>query len=67
MTVQEFQDAVSEQDLFNYILEWKKPWKEDEKKKVILAETIRNLEMLSWVKLRFSESLPTPSEASAVV
>ena len=59
-------NAVSEQELFNYILEWKKPWKEDEKKKVNLAETIRNLEMLSWVKLRFSESLPAPSEATGV-
>jgi O-acetyl-ADP-ribose deacetylase (regulator of RNase III)/uncharacterized protein YwgA len=51
-------DKVSEQDLFNYILEWKKLWKADIGKKNSLAETIRNLEMLGWVKLVFSESLP---------
>jgi uncharacterized protein YwgA/O-acetyl-ADP-ribose deacetylase (regulator of RNase III) len=55
-------DVVSEQDLFNYILEWKRVWKEDEKKKANLAETIRNLEMLSWVKLRFSSDLPTSGD-----
>lgn len=51
-------DEVSEQDLFNYILDWKKLWKKDESKQHSLAESIRNLEMLGWVKLRFSESLP---------
>lgn len=51
-------DEVSEADLFNYILEWKKIWKKDESKQESLAETIRNLEMLGWVKLVFSESLP---------
>lgn len=53
-------DEVSEADLFNYILEWKKLWKKDEAKQESLAEAIRNLEMLGWVKLRFSESLPVP-------
>src|SRR5262249_3953470 len=51
-------DQVSEQDLFNYILEWKKLWKADTGKQKSLAEAIRNLEMLRWVKLRFSDSLP---------
>lgn len=51
-------EEVSEADLFNYILEWKKLWKKDESKQHSLAEAIRNLEMLGWVKLRFSESLP---------
>lgn len=51
-------DQVSEEDLFNYILDWKKVWKTDVAKQNILAEAIRNLEMLGWVKLRFSESLP---------
>ena len=51
-------DEVSEQDLFNYILDWKKLWKKDETKQESLAEAIRNLEMLGWVKLQFSESLP---------
>jgi hypothetical protein len=49
---------VSEQDLFDYILEWKKLWKTDASKQKSLAEAIRNLEMLGWVKLQFSESLP---------
>jgi O-acetyl-ADP-ribose deacetylase (regulator of RNase III)/uncharacterized protein YwgA len=53
-------EEVSEADLFNYILEWKKLWKRDRSKQESLAEAIRNLEMLGWVKLRFSESLPVP-------
>jgi O-acetyl-ADP-ribose deacetylase (regulator of RNase III)/uncharacterized protein YwgA len=53
-------EEVSEADLFNYILEWKKLWKKDVSKQESLAEAIRNLEMLGWVKLRFSESLPVP-------
>lgn len=53
-------NEVSEADLFNYILEWKKLWKKDESKQQSIAEAIRNLEMLGWVKLRFSESLPVP-------
>ncbi|MBA2433285.1 MAG: hypothetical protein H0V56_14425 [Chthoniobacterales bacterium] len=54
-------DKVSEQDLFDYILEWKKVWRKDEGKQGSLAEAIRNLEMLGWVKLQFSESLPVPA------
>jgi hypothetical protein len=53
-------EEVSEADLFNYILDWKKLWKKDESKQHSLADAIRNLEMLGWVKLRFSESLPVP-------
>ena len=52
---------VSEEDLFHYILDWKKIWKKDEAKQSSLAEAIRNLEMLGWVKLRFSDSLPVPA------
>ncbi|MBA3351277.1 MAG: macro domain-containing protein [Blastocatellia bacterium] len=51
-------DDVSEEDLFQYILDWKKVWRKDEDKQKSLADAIRNLEMLGWVKLRFSESLP---------
>ena len=51
-------DEVSEQDLFDYILDWKKLWRKNQSKQSSLAEAIRNLEMLGWVKLRFSESLP---------
>ena len=48
---------VSEQDLFDYIANSGKKWMGHEERRFELAETIRNLEMLGWVKLRFSESL----------
>jgi O-acetyl-ADP-ribose deacetylase (regulator of RNase III)/uncharacterized protein YwgA len=54
-------EEVSESDLFHYILDWKKLWKKDEAKQESLAEAIRNLEMLGWVKLQYSESLPVPA------
>lgn len=47
---------VTELDLFHYALTLKKAWKNDEKKKAKLAETIRNLAILGWVKLRLHES-----------
>ena len=50
-------DEVSEKDLFDYILDWKKIWQKDENKRSNLVDTIRNLEMLDWVRLRFSSSL----------
>jgi len=50
-------DSVTEQDLYDYIVSWKKNWKKEEKQKAI-ASTIRNLEMLDWLKLKYSESLP---------
>ena len=52
---------VSEQDLFDHMLSSKKISEDNELKQRRLAETIRNLEMLDWVKLRFSESLPVSS------
>ena len=52
---------VSEQDLFDYMLSSKGISEYNELKRRRLAETIRNLEMLDWVKLRFSESLPASS------
>lgn len=48
--------TVSEQDLYDYILTWKKAWNRDDKRRAI-AKAIRNLEMLGWMKLRYSESL----------
>lgn len=47
---------VAEQDLYNYILEWKKTWATDEKKGAV-ARAIRNLVLLGWMKLHLSESL----------
>jgi predicted exporter len=50
------QQEVAEQQLFDYILEWKKAWRTEEKKQAV-ASAIRHLVMLGWMKLRFSESL----------
>ncbi len=48
---------VAEQELYDYILTWKKTWRSDDKRKS-LASTIRNLVMLGWMRLRFSDTLP---------
>ena len=56
--------GVSEQDLFDYIANSAPKSMEHEERRFELAETIRNLEMLGWVKLRFSESLQTVSRQS---
>jgi O-acetyl-ADP-ribose deacetylase (regulator of RNase III)/uncharacterized protein YwgA len=56
-------DAVSEHDLLSYILEWKSSWDREEKKRA-LASAIRHLEMLGWLKLRYSDSLPVDDEAA---
>jgi O-acetyl-ADP-ribose deacetylase (regulator of RNase III)/uncharacterized protein YwgA len=48
---------VSEEDVLSFISEWKKQWA-NEKKIRSIASTIRNLQMLSWIKLEYSESLP---------
>lgn len=50
-------EEIAEQDLYDFILEWKKAWRTDEKKREV-ASAIRNLVMLGWMKLKFSESLP---------
>lgn len=49
-------EAVSENEIYDEVLNWKKRWDEPEKKKSI-ASTIRNLGMLRWIKADFSESL----------
>ena len=49
-------EEVAEQQLYDYILEWKKTWRTEEKKQAV-ASTIRNLVLLGWVRLRLSESL----------
>ena len=49
-------ETVSENEIYDEILNWKKRWDEPEKKKSI-ASTIRNLGMLRWIKADFSDSL----------
>ncbi len=50
-------EEISEQQLLDYILHWKKSWAAEEKRDAI-ATAIRNLVLLGWVRLRLSESLP---------
>lgn len=50
-------ESVSEKDIYDYILEWKKDWHREEKQTAI-ASAIRNLEMLGWLRLQYSDSLP---------
>lgn len=45
---------VSEKELLDYILNWKKHWNTKEKIKTII-ETIRNLVVLKWLKVSYSE------------
>ena len=50
-------EEVAEHELYEYILTWKKLWNVEAKKQAI-AEAIRNLVVLGWMKLKFSDSLP---------
>lgn len=54
------QHEVAEQDLYDYILNWKKTWATDEKKAAV-ASAIRNLVVLGWMKLSFSETMLEPA------
>ncbi len=47
---------VSEKDIFDFVLSWKKKWNTPEKKKAV-ASAIRNLVMLRWVSADFSSNL----------
>lgn len=47
---------VNEQQIFDYILEWKKTWNRPEKKEAV-AFAIRNLALLEWIRVQPSESL----------
>lgn len=49
-------ETVAETDLYNYILEWKKSWRTDEKKHAV-ASAIRNLVLLGWMRVQISEHL----------
>lgn len=47
---------VSEQDLYNYVLDWKKSWGNEDKRRAV-AEAIRNLVLLGWMRARISETM----------
>lgn len=48
--------VVDEQRIFDYILEWKKHWVAPEKHEAI-ADAIRNLAGLGWIRVRASQSM----------
>lgn len=49
-------DAVAEEDLYDYVLEWKKTWQTEAKKHAV-ASAIRNLVLLGWMRVQISENL----------
>lgn len=52
--------AVTEQELCEYVLNWKKAWRTEEKKKAVV-EAVRNLVLLGWMRAQLSE--PAGEEA----
>lgn len=47
---------VAEQDLQDYVLSWKKSWRTEQKQHAV-ANAIRNLVLLGWLRLKISKSL----------
>lgn len=50
-------EELAEQDLQDYILDWKKSWCTEDKKEAV-ASAIRNLILLGWLQLKISEPGP---------
>lgn len=48
--------SIEEQQIYDYVLDWKKSWSAPEKREAI-AEAIRNLASLGWVRVRASQSM----------
>ena len=48
--------SVSEQDVLDFVLRWKKRWDKPEKIEAVVS-AIRHLQMLGWVKLVFSPEI----------
>jgi O-acetyl-ADP-ribose deacetylase (regulator of RNase III)/uncharacterized protein YwgA len=48
--------SIEEQQIYDYILDWKKSWSAPEKGEAI-AEAIRNLASLGWIRVRASQSM----------
>lgn len=49
-------EAVTEQQILSYVLDWKPSWQNDDKRTAV-AEAIRSLIMLNWVKAQISEAM----------
>ena len=47
---------VTEQDILDYVLDWKPSWRSEEKRDAV-AGAIRNLVLLNWVKAEISETM----------
>jgi len=56
MKINKTSQKITEQDLYDYIIEWKKTWINPEKGKRV-ASVIRNLTSMGWIKVAFSDSL----------
>ncbi|HOT73843.1 MAG TPA: macro domain-containing protein [Anaerohalosphaeraceae bacterium] len=56
-------DRISEREIYDFILKWKKNW-DTSQKKYAVASAIRNLGMLQWIKTDYSENLPIESVLS---
>jgi len=48
--------SVTEQDILDYVLDWKPSWQSNEKREAV-AGAIRNLVLLNWVKAEISEAM----------
>ncbi len=53
--VKEKKGTATEQELFDYILDWKKSWNKEDKKESV-SSTIRNLEILDWLRLSYNDN-----------
>lgn len=49
-------DDIAEQQVYDYVIGWKKSWDKDEKKQAV-ASAIRNLVLLGWMKVQVSEQM----------
>lgn len=47
---------IEEQQIYDYILDWKKTWNTPEKTEAV-ASAIRNLALLGWIRVQASESM----------
>ena len=49
-------EKIAEQELLDFILQWKKSWQTEDKKHAV-ANAIRNLVLLGWMRAEISEDL----------
>ncbi|HXC57326.1 MAG TPA: macro domain-containing protein [Rhizomicrobium sp.] len=48
---------VAEEDLYKFILDWKKAWAKPEKREAV-GDAIRSLAVLGWLKVHFTHDVP---------